>query len=58
MAHQEFLGELLAALEARRELARTEAGQAGRFESVHDAGDERAFGPDDREADVLGCGRG
>jgi hypothetical protein len=53
MAHQEFLGELLAALKARREAARAEAGQAGRLERVDDAEHERSFGSDHGEADVL-----
>ena len=50
VAHQEFLGELLAAFEPRRELSRPEAGQARGREGIDDAGDQRAFGSHDRES--------
>src|SRR5688500_12393302 len=55
VAHQEFLGELLAALEPGRELARPEAGEARGLERVHDACDQRTFRAHDREAGALGA---
>ena len=53
---EELLGELLAALEPRREPAGPEAGEPGGCKRVDDARDQRALGPDDREADAFGPG--
>ena len=53
MALEEFLGERLGAFELRGACARPEALQAARLERIDDAGDERPFGPDDREIDAL-----
>ena len=51
---QEFLGELLAALEPRGEPLRPEAGEARGLESIDDPRDQRPLGTDDREADAFG----
>jgi hypothetical protein len=49
MPGQEILGKRLGPLELRRGCARAETGQALFDEPVHDPGDERCFGPDNRE---------
>ena len=49
VAHQELLGEPLAALEPGGEPARPEAGQSRGFKGVHDTRDQRTFRTDDRE---------
>ncbi len=53
MAHEEFLGELLAALEPRRKLARTEARQAGGLKGIDNARDQRPFRTHDGETGAL-----
>ena len=55
VAHQEFLGELLAAFEPCRELSRPEAWQARGREGIDDARDQRAFGSHDRQSRALGA---
>src|SRR5690606_40254803 len=51
MLREEGLRIRFRALEPRRRRARPEAAQPGRIETIHDAGDERLLGPDDRERD-------
>ena len=53
MACEEVLGEGLRAFELRRGRGRAEARQSQLGEAVHDAGDERRLGADDRQCDVL-----
>ena len=53
MAPQEFLGECLGAFETRRGTRWAEAGAPGGGKAIDDPGDQRAFGPDDGERNVL-----
>ena len=54
----DFLGEGLAALEPGGGAARAEHEQAVLGEQIGDAGDQRGFGADDGQIDLLAAGEG
>src|ERR1700677_1519194 len=57
MTVKKILGEGFRALEPRGVARRTKAAPVGRDEAVDNAGDQRSFGADDSEVDILGDGK-
>ena len=56
MTVEKILGEGFRAFEARGAARRARSSAAWPREAIDDAGDQRPFGPDDGEADILGDG--
>ena len=53
MAPQEFLGVRFGTFESGARCARAEAFEPAALKFIDDAGDQRRFGPDDREIDAF-----